>query len=329
MNLSLPFAEWDAGLSPGAAGRPVDPPAAADSGGDAAASHDDAAWRLALAAEATALAPESLHPALWRASQLGGGRGAVTPSGHPALDAELPGGGWPHGALTELLLPQPGIGELRLLAPALAAVSRGSPPWPPPAAVRPGGAAPAADPAEARGVMLFDPPALLSAWALLQQGLAPRHWLVVRGRAAHPPRVPGAVGPLLPSADLLWALEHTLRSGHAGVVLAWLPLALRADALRRLQLAAQACAGPVFVFRASEACGRPSPAPLRLWLQPAGVGGLAVRVIKRRGPPLAAPLRLDLPPVLTPRQQAQALARQAMAGAAAAARLHAGAGREA
>jgi protein ImuA len=41
-------------------------------------------------------------------------------TGHPALTAELPGGGWPAGALIELLAPQPGIGELRLLAPVLA-----------------------------------------------------------------------------------------------------------------------------------------------------------------------------------------------------------------
>ena len=62
-----------------------------------------------------------LHPGLWRASQIGGAPGRTTASGFDVLDAQLPGGGWPHGVLTELLLPQPGVGELRLLAPALAA----------------------------------------------------------------------------------------------------------------------------------------------------------------------------------------------------------------
>jgi protein ImuA len=303
VNLSLPFAEWNAPALPADAG--AGPPRG-KAGVAAATGHEDAALRLGLDLEA-------LHPALWRASQLGGSRGAVSASGYPALDAQLPGGGWPHGVLTELLLPRCGIGELRLLAPALAA-----PADPPPAlpsgvrpAARPGGAGMAADADDGRSVILFDPPAALSAWALLQHGLSPQRWLVVRGRAPRQPREAGDVAPLLPNPDLLWALEHTLRSGHAGAVLAWLPLALRADVLRRLQLAAQACAGPVFVFRDARARSRPSPAPLRLLLQPAGLDGLAVRLLKRRGPPLAEPLRLALPPVLTPRQQAQALVRQA------------------
>jgi protein ImuA len=249
----------------------------------------------------------ALHPGLWRASQIGGAPGRVTASGFDALDAELPGGGWPHAVLTELLLAQPGVGELRLLAPALAAV------------------APLGDPG--RCVMLFDPPASLSAWALLQCGLDSRHWLVVQSRAGQgpapspvplgraapasglqhgAPRSANRLAPLLPSADLLWALEQSLKSGHVGAILAWLPLKLGADALRRLQLAAQAQDGPVFVFRDAQARSQPSPAPLRLLLQAAGVDSLSLRLLKRRGPSLAQPLRLALPSALTPRQQAQA-----------------------
>jgi protein ImuA len=325
----------------------------------------------------------ALHPAVWRASQIGRGVQPASPSGFAALDAELPGGGWPHGVLTELLLPQPGIGELRLLAPVLRAVSMpATPPAPPaPAAAatpstrhrrtgaagvagtaaaaspvrafgaadRTGGASPssparplnrsprvpAAAPDAGRCVMLFDPPASLSAWALAQCGLDSRHWLVVRSRplgqgqqgrqtgAAAPaspawqpdlapgvPRGASRLAPLLPGADLLWALEQALKSGQVGAVLAWLPVNLRADALRRLQLAAQAQAGPVFLFRDALARGRPSPAPLRLLLQPAGIDALALRILKRRGPLLAQPLKLVLPPVLPPAVQAQLQARQ-------------------
>ncbi len=268
------------------------------------------------------------YPAVWRASQIGGVARPVTTSGFSALDAQLPGGGWPHGVLTELLLPEPGVGELRLLAPALAAVTAGVAARAGGAtAARASGAAAAANPAgnapaDGRCVMLFDPPALLNAWALVQSGLASRHWLVVQGRAGQgragpagaiapgAPRGANRLAPLLPSADLLWALEQSLKSGHVGAVLAWLPLNLRADALRRLQLAAQSHDGPVFIFRDALARSQPSPAPLRLLLQPAGIDQLSVRLLKRRGPALAQPLRLVLPPVLAPHQQAQAEARQ-------------------
>ena len=273
-------------------------------------------FEAALDAVARAARLAELHPSLWRASQIGGAAQRTTASGFAALDAQLPGGGWPHGTLTELLLAQAGVGELRLLAPALAALAPG------PADAAPGGVAAgggrrsrAAGSDEGRCVMLFDPPAGLSAWALVQCGLSSRHWLVVRaraGQAAAPqasPRGANRLSPLLPSADLLWALEQSLKSGHVGAILAWLPLNLRADALRRLQIAAQAHDGPVFVFRDAQARSKPSPAPLRLLLQPAGVDGLSVRLLKRRGPPLAQPLRLALPSVLTPHQQAQAQAR--------------------
>ncbi len=225
----------------------------------------------------------ALHPALWRASQMGGAPQRCSASGFAALDAQLPGGGWPHGALTELLLAQAGVGELRLLAPALAAVAPAD-----------AGQAPAD---EGRCVMLFDPPAALNASALLQCGLCSRHWLVVQARAGAT-RSASRTSPLLASADLLWALEQALKSGHVGAILAWLPLQLRADALRRLQIAAQAHDGPVFIFRDAQARNKPSPAPLRLLLQPHGVDGLLLRLLKRRGPPLAQPLRLQLPPVL-------------------------------
>lgn len=262
------------------------------------------------------LAPEQLHPALWRASQMGVGRHAVTATGFLALDAELPGGGWPHRALTELLLPHPGLGEMRLLAPALAHIAGRAGDTPvdagrasdtPVVAGRVSAATRAGDPAGERCVMLFDPPAALSGWALAQMGLDTRPWVIVHGRAG------AASRRLLPSADLLWALEQALKSGHVGAVLAWLPLRLRADALRRLQLAAQAHDGPVILLRESEARNRPSPAPLRLVLQAAGIDELSVRVLKRRGPVLAQPLRLVLPPVLTARQRQRALARRQVA----------------
>jgi len=228
---------------------------------------------------AEAAAPEDLHPALWRAHQVGRPREAVFASGYDELDAVLPGGGWPAQALTELLLPHPGIGEMRLLAPALAALQ-----------------------GRQRSVMLFDPPALPFAWALGACGLDVQQLYVVRRRDA----VRGRGQGLLPAADVLWALEQSLKSGHLGAALAWLPARLAADALRRLQLAAQVHDGPVFLLRDEAERQRPSPAPLRLWLRPAGPDELRVQLLKRRGPPLAQPLVLALAPVLSAAARARA-----------------------
>lgn len=243
--------------------------------------------------------PEQLHPALWRAHQLGRQRAGACASGFAALDAQLPGGGWPTQGLTELLLAHPGIGEVRLLAPALAAVQRNE-----------------------RSVIWFDPPALPCGWTLAALGLDLRHLLVVRGR----PRPAGparqarhAVGARAePHSDILWAIEHALKSGHVGAVLAWLPQRVRPDALRRLQLAAQSHDGPAFLLREPAACHKPSAAPLRLRLQACGPDELAVTLLKRRGPPLLQPLRLSVAPVLAAPARARALQAAALRAAPAA-----------
>src|SRR3546814_1948070 len=69
------------------------------------------------------VAPQRIHPALWRASQLARMPGRCVDTGFPALSAQLPGGGWPLGNLIELLIQQPGIGEMQLLRPALSDLS--------------------------------------------------------------------------------------------------------------------------------------------------------------------------------------------------------------
>src|SRR5476649_1463619 len=71
---------------------------------------------------AATIAPETLHPSLWLASQLAHSTTRCIDTGYAALSAQLPGGGWPTGTLIDLLQQQPGIGELRLLHPALASL---------------------------------------------------------------------------------------------------------------------------------------------------------------------------------------------------------------
>ena len=77
----------------------------------------------------------------------------------------------------------------------------------------------------------------------------------------------------------------------------------------RRACAASGCAGsssrrttttaPAFVLRETAVAGRPTASPLRLDLRAGGADRLQVRILKRRGPPLEAPLSIELPTVLS------------------------------
>ncbi len=60
--------------------------------------------------------------ALWRGNELGSSVTRVVSTGWAALDNELPGGGWPCHAITEVLQAQRSTAEWRLLSPALKAI---------------------------------------------------------------------------------------------------------------------------------------------------------------------------------------------------------------
>jgi protein ImuA len=243
-----------------------------------------------------------LPDAVWRADALACADGAVRPSGHAALDAALPGGGWPVGALVELLQTQPGQGEWRLLAPVLAATTG--------------------------ALVLVAPPHAPFVPALAAQGLAPARLLRVGG-AGGPDAEPAAgrgTAALDPAARV-WAAEQALRCAGVAAVLAWLPQ-VRPEQLRRLQLAAQRHGTLLFVMRPARARHESSPAVLRLLVDeatapfPAAVpaagpdadpdaapatdpDALVLHLLKRRGPPLEQPLRLAArPPRLTALLQA-------------------------
>lgn len=103
------------------------------------------------------------------------------PTGYPELDAELPGGGWPMGNLTEILVDRSGLGELSLLMPALARLS-----------------------ADGGKLVLVAPPYLPHAPGWAVAGIAPEHLLVV-----HPGR------------QLAWCIEQLLKCGGFAGLLAW------------------------------------------------------------------------------------------------------------
>ncbi|MEX3823277.1 hypothetical protein AB3X93_34220, partial [Paraburkholderia sp. BR14262] len=74
-------------------------------------------------AQLAAHLPPRLQSRVWQGDQLARASERTVPSGHATLDAQLPGAGWPSGSLTELLVEQGGVGEMRLVAPALRALT--------------------------------------------------------------------------------------------------------------------------------------------------------------------------------------------------------------
>jgi hypothetical protein len=212
--------------------------------------------------------PAAERPALWLADRLAHAAAAwpVQPTGFAALDAELPGGGWPAAGLTELLLAAPGSGELRLLAPLLAQ--------------------------GAGSLLCIAPPFTPYAPALHALGWPLERLLVV---------TPGSLADAAWSAEqglrsgacaaVLW-WQGDERS----------PAAALATTLRRLHLAADTC--PLFALRPGSARAQSSPAPLRLALEPAPQGQLIVTAFKRRGPAMVTPLQLTLPVAGVPASRA-------------------------
>lgn len=191
------------------------------------------------------------HPGVWRVAE-SVSAGTARPTGFARLDARI-GGGWPCDTLIELLLPSPGIGEFRLLLPALRELCAGEAGAP------------------RRWVAWIDPPHLPYAPALAGAGLDPAQMLVVRTRRGRSPA--GAVP---------WAVEQALRSRACAVALAWVD-ALDDRALRRLKLAAEEGGSLGVLFRPLRCAAAPSPAALRLALEPRLDGGLDVVVLKGRG----------------------------------------------
>lgn len=216
------------------------------------------------------------RPDIWRAKAgVAAGRPTL-PSGLPALDHAL-GGGWPAGALVELLLEQTGIGELRLLLPLLqqqaAADLNRHPPQRPP---RPGLSRP-----PARQVWI-DPPLPPYAPALRQQGIALDDLLIVR---------PGD------RAQWLWACVQALRAGRDVAVLCWPNRhRLRYAELRQLQVTAAEYGGLGFLLhdlaQGRDVLRHSTPAVLRLQLSP-GPAALQIDILKQRGS--AAGQRIVMP----------------------------------
>ncbi len=208
--------------------------------------------------------PDLAH--VWRAGELGSASLQTLGTGYVALDEVLPGGGWPQGALIEVLQPQAGLHEWGLIAPALAATQLASP---------------------GQLMVLVGAPYLPFGPALGARQLDMQRLLCVQAGQATQGKAPA----------LLWATREALQCADVAAVLAWLPDA-RSAHLRCLQIAAHAHHKLLLVFRPLRAQHESSPAPLRLLLEGtlSEAGNLLVNVLKRRGPPLASPVLLDTRP---------------------------------
>lgn len=209
---------------------------------------------------------------LWRADErMADDTADLTLStGFAALDRELPGGGWPQGQLVELLTDDAGIGELSLLAPALAqlAGAHRCTVW--------------VLPVDASRSAATDVQPIPYAPALATAGLDLARTIFVK------PATP---------REGLWAAEQSLRARHLGAVVSWLPPGIGSDfrTLRRLHLLTQRHQVLAFVLRPASHATAPSPAALRLQLAARGTQ-LAVTLLKRRGRPLLDPITLALRP---------------------------------
>ena len=181
------------------------------------------------------------HPAIWRGRSAA--RVAPVSSGFPALDEALPGGGWPRSGLVEILLSQPGVGELSLLMPALAALTH--------------------EPV-ARWCTWIAPPFEPFAPALAAHGIALERVLVVR------------------TGKPLWALEQALGSGACEVALAWSSRAHPRD-VRRLQLATERGRTLGVLFREPDRAAGSTCAAMRLALAPLAEGVRVTFVKSRGG----------------------------------------------
>lgn len=190
------------------------------------------------------------NPRVWRGRDQAQQQAGL-PTGFPELDRHLPGGGWPTDALTEILTGQYGIGELRLLMPALARLSVETPQ---PGISEPGWIAWVAPPFQPY------PP------ALRQCGIDLSRMLIVR---------PGD------ASEILWSAEQALSSGTCAAVLFW-PEMLDDQASRRLQLAAEKGRSWAVAFRPLAARTQASAAALRLELHASGEG-TRVHILKCRG----------------------------------------------
>ena len=176
-------------------------------------------------------------------------------TGYALLDEQLPGGGWPVGAVSEIICTQEGIGEMQFLMPALAKLSQ-----------------------QGKWLALVAPPYIPYPLALSACGVDISKILLIRPRKEN---------------DALWTIEQALRAGTCGAVLGWLGDDVTAQQMRRLQLAAEQGGSVGLFFRSAVSVQQNTNSALRLQIKRIA-GRLSVDILKRRGRWPLGPVELDI-----------------------------------
>lgn len=164
-------------------------------------------------------------------------------TGLQRLDAQLPQGGWPVGAVTELCPTHADIGAFSVLVPTLARLTQ-----------------------QGRHVVLMGSDQLPELETLSDQGVRLRHVTILRAA----------------DTDRQWAMEQKLRSGEAAALVAWMPQ-LSERQVRRLQDAATAGQAMVMLFRNAGTRSLCRASTLRLVLRPGTDGLLDIEIVRAGG----------------------------------------------
>ena len=174
----------------------------------------------------------------------------VISTGYQQLDTQLHDGGWPLTTTTELGLLQSGVGELRLLTPALRELQSRQTAL-----------------GQVANVIWVAPPFLPFAPALIMEHIDIEQLTVVQSRSMQ---------------DTLWATEQALLSECCVAVLSWTGrYNLSNRELRRLQLAAEKSNTWNVLLRHSDCLKQASSSGLRLTLKSNTYSQLEINILKQ------------------------------------------------
>ena len=194
------------------------------------------------------------QPLLWQGLDHYSHQNAI-PTGFYGLDKLLPSNGWHLGAILEILTSQCGAGELRLLMPAMAALTQ-----------------------QGLYVAWIAPPYIPYAPSLLQHGIDIRYVIVIdTANTTH---------------DQHWSMEKLLACEKCGMVLMW-PKSCSIKEVRRLQLAAEKGSSIGVLYPRLH--HPYSPAAVRISVQAVSTNQLHLSILKARGILKRTSITLSIP----------------------------------